>query len=294
MSNHDFDTFLETNKDILDCSFYHSFDEAKQRGFIRGLTACGYCSQDGVFLLNEEGRRFFSFSSSVVAPFLYFDGDSRSLRNLARPAERGPFQVLSLFLDQLEATVPTIEDRRDLLRKDVPQISSKLVRSTFSSVLAHSNFFKNAIVVEHVSQFCQMKIRSLSLRPCSPAMLNFVRFLQFSLVVPWQSASIRAEAVRKGLLIYAKEPAQVVDILVYQTSLEQDENTEWFVEPRLSPAEKAAYRLLRVQSSLTKAEFIAKTGMSPRNAAYALTGLCKKGLLKREGGLTSRQTYYHL
>lgn len=239
---------------------------------------------------------FFSpnISKTVFFAFVNYGG-------LGEPTEVTSFgnghSFFSSWLSLLPAisdNIPLMEDRNAIARRDLPEIDGRLLRSCLAYAVERSFVFRGLILIENMPSFSQMIIRFHSYRPAIQESKDLVRSLLSFKEVRSNFRPILTSAIAKGRISIETTSDRMTCLKIFY-STKHVHNYGKIKNQQLTLSERQAYLLAQERGGRINREALMRsTGLSPRTASYVLMSLDSKKLLKRQGKIQSKTSYYSI
>lgn len=274
--------FLDSN-DLYDESMFLSRCNTK-KDLYSIFQECGFIeSNEEEIEFSNLGYWFFNQTDKPI--FYYIDGygdfNSQGL---------SPFLSIIRLFNHFSETIPTYEERGDLIRHNVPEISIDLFKTIIVFAINLSNLFEHKILVEQIDDAQVLKVRGFNSRIDNHKDMNsIILFLGKIGLIPSNFHRVLRNSLNFGLIDFSLSRYGFEYSINYFSSFDR-ESTGCF--KNLSLYENAVLKYINKSKQIKRGNIVFDLGINERSASRILNKLVDLGYIERIGEKGHRDTYY--
>lgn len=274
--------FLENN-DLYSESLYLS--QCKLKKDLRTLfEECGFIELNkNVIEFTSFGYWFFNKSNSQILYYIDDDGGFN-------PQDLSPFMSIAKLFEYFEEAIPKYEERGNLIRRDVPEVSSDLFKSIIVFAINQSDLFEHKILIEQLDDAQILKIRGFNGKNDNQKeMDSVVLFLSKISLIPSNFYRVLRNAILFGLIDFDLNRSGFEYSINYFSSSERQSVGGI---KTLNLYERAVLKYINRFERIKRGNIIYDLRINERSVARILNKLVDLGYVERVGEKGHKDTYY--
>ncbi len=229
------------------------------------------------------GYWFFNYNGNQI---LYYidDNDGFNSQNLS------PFMSIVKLFDYFELAIPKYEERGNLIRRDIPEVSFGLFKSIIVFAIKHSNLFEHKIMIEQLDDAQVVKVRGFNGKKDNQKQMDsIVLFLSKITLIPSNYYRVLRNAMSIGLIDFDLNRTSFEYSINYFSSSQRQYGDDIKI---LSLHEKNVLKYINKFGRIKRGNIVSDLRINKRSATRILNKLVDLGYIKRIGDKGRKDTYY--